>query len=236
MGLDGWITIGVIALMLVGLVQERLTPDTLVLGAVALLAVLGVLEPREVIGGFASQSVLAVAALYVIAGAMRSTGALQDLSQRVLGPARNERSAVSRLGGFTTVSSAFLNNTPIVAMLLPATLGWAKQHAISPSKLLIPLSYAAIAGGVCTLIGTSTNLLVHDLLLQRGLPGFGMFELSFVGVPCAAVALLYLVTICPRLIPDRVGARISAEQTEREYLVEMRLESASPLVGNRFSI
>jgi di/tricarboxylate transporter len=229
--LDAWITIAVIGAMIVGLVQERLTPDVLVLGALALLLVLGVLDPDEALPGFASPTVITVAALFVLAAAMRKTGALEMLSARVFGDVRGLRAALLRLTAITSLASAFLNNTPIVAMLLPGVLSWARRMRLSPSKLLIPLSYAAIAGGVCTLIGTSTNLVVHGLLQERGLPGFGMFELTFVGLPCVIVVIAALTLFAPRLLPDRLGTHAMPGGPPREYLVEMDLRGPSPLIG-----
>lgn len=228
---DAWITVAVIVAMFVGLLQERLSPDILVMGAVAILALTGVLQPGQVFAGFASPSVATVAALFVVAGAMRSTGALQDLSQQALGSGGTVRSALVRLTSVTTAASAFLNNTPVVAMLMPAVISWARRRRISPSKLLIPLSYAAIAGGVCTLIGTSTNLVVSNLLTDHQLPPFSMFELSRVGIPCAVVAILYLVLVAPRLLPDRMDSSADPESAARQYLVEMRLEAGAPLAG-----
>jgi di/tricarboxylate transporter len=229
--LDAWITLTVIAVMIVGLVQERLSPDALLLGALGLLLVSGVLDPAEALPGFASPTVITVAALFVLASAMRRTGALEMFTTRVFGDVRGLRRALLRVTGITGIASAFLNNTPIVAMLLPAVMTWGKRMRLSPSKLLIPLSYAAIAGGVCTLIGTSTNLVVHGLLRARGLPGFEMFELALVGVPCVLVVIAAVVFFAPRALPDRLAPLAGVGGSPREYLVEMTLQGPSPLVG-----
>lgn len=231
MSLDGWITLGIVGLMIVGLVQERLAPDVMVLGALVALVVLGVLDPAQALPGFANPSVITVGALFVIAGALRNTGGLEVVSSRVFGNVRRLRQALLRLTGVTTFASAFLNNTPIVAMFLPAVMTWAKRRQISPSKLLIPLSYAAIVGGVCTLIGTSTNLVVSGLLESRDLPGFAMFELSWVGIPCAVIALGFLVLLAPRYLPERVDVLRLAGEAQRHYLAEMLLQAPSPLIG-----
>jgi di/tricarboxylate transporter len=131
---------------------------------------------------------------------------------------------------FVTVYSAFLNNTPVVAMGIPAIRGWCKRHGVSPSKLLMPLSFASIFGGICTLIGTSTNLVVHGLLQSHGMPGFSFFELAWVGLPCAVVGLLYVIFIAPSMLRDRVDIR-AEEEEERAELVEVELAANSPLVG-----
>jgi di/tricarboxylate transporter len=231
LSLDGWITLGIVGLMIVGLVQERLAPDVMVLGALVALVVLGVLDPAQALPGFANPSVITVGALFVIAGALRNTGGLEVVSSRVFGNVRRLRQALLRLTGVTTFASAFLNNTPIVAMFLPVVMTWAKRRQISPSKLLIPLSYAAIVGGVCTLIGTSTNLVVSGLLESRDLPGFAMFELSWVGIPCAVIALGFLVLLAPRYLPERVDVLRLAGEAQRHYLAEMLLQAPSPLIG-----
>jgi len=230
-GIEAVLTAIVVGAMIVGLVQERLSPDVLVFGALVLLMLLGVVDQTTALRGFASPTVVTVAALFVLAGAMRRTGALHQISSVVMGSVHRERQALLRLTAVASVSSAFLNNTPIVAMFLPAVLAWCRQHRIAPSKLLIPLSYAAIVGGVCTLMGTSTNLLVSDLLRSRGFDGFGLFELGWVGVPCAGVALLFLASLAPRLLPERGATLEEAVEDPRHYFVEMVLTTDSPLVG-----
>jgi di/tricarboxylate transporter len=130
-----------------------------------------------------------------------------------------------------TFMSAFLNNTPIVATFLPAVADWAKRQRISVSKLMMPLSYAAIFGGTCTLIGTSTNLVVDGLLKsQLHLSGFGFFELTWIGIPCAVVGILYVLIASHWLLPERRPAMAQLENP-REYTVEMMVEPGSPLAG-----
>jgi di/tricarboxylate transporter len=128
-------------------------------------------------------------------------------------------------------ASAFLNNTPLVAMFIPTIRDWALRHRISPSKFMMPLSYAAIFGGVCTLIGTSTNLVVNGLYQQSCNRSLEMFELAWVGIPCAIVSTLYMVTVGFRLLPDRRDLSLDFESSGREYLLEMKLLPDSPLVG-----
>ena len=227
---DAAVTLLVVGLMIVGLVQERLTPDSLVLGALVVLVVAGVVRPEEALPGFASPSMISVGALFVVAAGMRNTGALEIVAARLFGSARSLGQTTLRLAGVTSFASAFMNNTPIVAMLLPTVLGFAKRSRLSPSKLLIPLSYAAVVGGVCTLVGTSTNLVVSGLLEAEGMPGFGMFELAWVGVPCALFTILFLALLAPRYLPERIDV-LERAGAQREYMVELRLEPGSPLVG-----
>lgn len=154
------------------------------MAAVVVLAVAGILKPGEAFGGFANSAVIMVGALFIVAAALRETGALEFVSQRFLGAVRSEWVALCCIATVATVASAFLNNTPIVAMLLPLILDWCRKHNVAPSKLLIPLSFCTVLGGGCTLIGTSTNLVMNGLMLQQGLPPLGFFEL--VGRACRA--------------------------------------------------
>jgi di/tricarboxylate transporter len=148
----------------------------------------------------------------------------------VLGRPTSERRALARLVVPVAALSGFMNNTPLVATFLPAVLTWAKRIQVSPSKLLIPLSYAAVVGGTLTLIGTSTNLVVDGLLRADNRPALGFFEIGLIGLPATLAALAYLLTIAPRLLPARVGAS-GLFANAKEYTVEMMVEPSGPLVG-----
>ena len=188
--------------------------------------------PAQGLAGFANPAVATIGALFVVAAAVQRTGALHGVSDGLFGRSRALRPVLLRLTGITTVASAFLNNTPIVAMFMPVVMTWARRAGISPSKLLIPLSYAAIAGGVCTLIGTSTNLVVSGMLQNvAGQAPFGMFELTLVGAPLALVVIFAVAALGPRILPARVDVLDEAGGTQREYLLEMRVGEDSPLVG-----
>lgn len=228
---DAWLTLGTIALMVIGLMAEVFTPDVLVAGALITLLFLGILTPEEAFQGFSNPAMITVGALFIVARAMSSTGALDVLSSKVLGEVKTTRGALFRMTGVTAVLSAFLNNTPIVAMFIPVIDGWCRRRGISPSKLLIPLSYSAILGGVCTLIGTSTNLLVSGLLVERGMEPLGMWELTPIGLPVACVGIMMVVLLGPKLLPDRGDPLAEAEAHRREYMVDMALQGGSPLVG-----
>jgi di/tricarboxylate transporter len=174
---------------------------------------------------------LTVAVMYVIAAGLRESGALHLLVEHVFGHSKSLRTAQLRIMLPVTLMSAFVNNTPVVASFIPAVLDWARKHRFSPSKFMIPLSYAAIFGGTCTLIGTSTNLIVNGLLLDTpGQRGMGFFELAWVGVPCVVVGFLYVLIFSGTLLPTRL-APLERLKNAREYTVEMRVESGSPLVG-----
>ncbi|HKK27446.1 MAG TPA: SLC13 family permease [Gemmatimonadota bacterium] len=227
---DAAITLAVVALAIAALAREVLSPDLILFGALLVLVAAGVVSMEQALTGFSNPVLLAIAGLLIVAAGLRATGALEAVSDAVLGRSRSVRQALARMTGSTVVASAFLNNTGIVAMGIPAVTRWARRRGVAPSRLLIPLSYASILGGVCTLIGTSTNLVVDGLLKSHGLTGLGFFELAAVGVPVAAVGLVYLVGVAPRLLPDRREAEADA-QAAREYLTEMELSSPSPLIG-----
>ncbi|MDP2529450.1 MAG: SLC13 family permease [Candidatus Palauibacterales bacterium] len=230
MSLDAAITLAVVALTIVALAREVLSPDVLLFGALVVLVAAGVLDFEAALRGFSNPVLLTIAGLLVVAAGLKVTGALEVVTDLVLGTARTLRQALARLTGTTVVASAFLNNTAIVAMGIPVATRWSRRRGIAPSRVLIPLSYASILGGLCTLIGTSTNLVVDGLMKGHGLAELGFFELARIGVPIAVVGLVYLVLAGPALLPDRSQVEADAESARR-YLAEMRLTSPSPLIG-----
>ncbi len=234
-----WFTLGVVGLVFWGLVRNR-APDALLLGAVVLCALAGIISPKEALAGFSNAGMLTVGALYVVAAGLRETGALGILGSWMFGRIRTERGALARLSLSVPAMSAFLNNTPIVAMFIPVITDWCRKNRVSVSRLLIPLSYLSIFGGTCTLIGTSTNLVVNGLMLERwnldpatyeNLKPMGLFELSAVGVPYAIFGILYLVLVGRRLLPDRKPFLEDIEATAREYLANLRIQPGCRLVG-----
>ena len=223
-------TLVVVALTITAISREILSPDVLLFGALVVLLIAGVIDVDVGLAGFGNPAVATVAALFVVAGGLRATGALEVAARKVLGGTRSLRGALARLTVSTAAFSAFVSNTPIVAMAVPTVNSWAQRNRISPSKFLIPVSYASILGGMCTLIGTSTNLVSDGLLRDYGLAGFGFFELAAVGVPCAVVGIAYLVLVSPALLSDRVAIQTVGEEV-RKYLAEMVLSDPSPLIG-----
>ncbi|QDU55772.1 SLC13 family permease [Aeoliella mucimassa] len=231
MGLDAWITVAVVLAMFVALLRNLAPPDLLFVMGAAILALTGVITTKEAVAGFSNTGMLTVGFLFVVAAGLRETGVLNHVGMRLLGSSSDDRSVLKRLAAVVIPSSAFLNNTPIVAMLMPVVVDWCRQRRVSPSKLLIPLSYLAILGGTCTLIGTSTNLVVHGLMLQHGLPGMGLFELGAVGLPYAVVGVIYMLTIGRRLLPERTELLEQLGNSRREYVVEMLVQPGSKLLG-----
>lgn len=231
MGVDAWVTIGVVSALSAALLRNLAPPDLLFVLATAVLALTGVITTQDAFAGFSNSGMLTVAFLFIVAAGLRETGVLNHVGTRLLGGAPDERNVVRRLAAVVIPASAFLNNTPIVAMLMPVVLDWCRQRQVSPSKLLIPLSYLAILGGTCTLIGTSTNLVVHGLMLQHDMPGMGLFELGWVGLPYAVVGVLYLLLVGNRLLPERTELLEQLGRSRREYVVEMLVQPGSALVG-----
>jgi di/tricarboxylate transporter len=225
-----WTTVGVLAAVTGFLMFTRVGPDLILLGALTLLLTFGVIGPADALAGFANEGMATVAVLFVVAAGLRETGAMALVVQQTLGRPKTIVGAQARMMFPVAAMSAFLNNTPIVAMMLPVIDDWSRRTRISPSKLMIPLSYATILGGLCTLIGTSTNLVVNGLLVNAGLPGQGLFDMTWLGLPCCVVGLLYILAMSPWLLPDRKPAAAELEDP-RSYTVEMLVEPGSGLIG-----
>ena len=230
LGWQAWATLGVVGVVIGLLMFTRLSPDIILLGGLVLLLTAGILTPQEAFSGVSNPGVITVAVLFGVAAALRETGVIGLLVRHLLGRPKSLMSARVRIMFPVAVISAFLNNTPVVATLMPAIADWAKQTRMPVSKLLLPLSYAAIFGGMCTLVGTSTNLVVNGLLIQAGNPSLNMFDITRVGVPCALAGLAYMIVFSQWLLPNRRSA-IRLMDNPREYTVEMLVDAASSLVG-----
>lgn len=226
-----WFTLGLLVLMLGGLLRFAHLSDAIFLGGLTALGLAGIITPKEALAGFSNAGMITVAALFVVASGLRETGALDAFGRRILGLPGGERSVLIRLCTPIAGISAFLNNTTIVAMTMPAVVDWCRKHRIAASRLLIPLDFATIAGGMCTLIGTSTNLVVHGLMINSGLHGFGFFELAAIGIPITIVTIAYLTFVTPKLLPERQELLERLEAARREFLVEMRVEPDCALIG-----
>jgi len=221
--------VAVLLFTLFVLVKNLLSPEKVFLLACGVLFISGVLPPELALSGFSNIGVFTIAALYVVVGALRESGATQLLRRYLVGQPKSQAHAINRILPVTTVLSAFVNNTPIVAMFTNLVQGISKRYSIRLSSILIPISYASIFGGMCTLIGTSTNLVVDGLVKAQGLPGFTLFELAYLGVPIAIVGLLYLKFVAPHLLPNRESA-IEQFEHVREYMVELVIQPNSELV------
>lgn len=238
MSFDAWVTVTVLTALFAALAFSRAPTDLLILGALTLLFVFGVIGIQDALSGFSNEGMITVAVLYVVVAGLQESGGLGLFAPYLFGRPKTLGGAQLRMMSAAASVSAFLNNTAVVAMLLPAVSDWAKKLRLSPSKLMIPLSYAAIFGGICTLIGTSTNLVVNGLLLsyarERGLAefagGIAMFEITKIGLPAAAVGILFVVLSQRYLLKERKPP-MDQLSDPREYTVEMLVEPGSPLVG-----
>jgi len=198
------------------------------------LVLLGVLAPQEATAGFASPALLTIAAVFVVSAGLTRTGVITYVGNRLIAYSRgDDRRLLLIVMVSIAIFSGFINNTAVVAMFLPLMLGIANRFGMSPSKLLIPLSYASILGGTTSLIGTSTNLLVHGLMEAEGIEGIGMFEITPVGLVYAAVGITYLFFVGRLLLPDRgtVTSYMQGQRNTGEYMTEVQVPEGSELVG-----
>lgn len=241
MAWEGWVTLITVLLMAFALLRNMAGPDVVLLGGLTLLMSLSLVSdkfpsPAVAVAGYGNEGLITIAVLFVVAEGLSLTGAMTLISGPLLGRPRTVFGAQLRLMGPTAVMSAFLNNTPIVAMFIPMVNDWCKKTGLNPSKLFIPLSYAAIMGGTCTLIGTASNLIIQGLVFdaQQGghLKGveIGMFTISAVGVPAAIVGTLYLSLVSYKMLPDR-GTQAIDLADARRYTVEMLVEAGSAIDG-----
>lgn len=232
---DAWITLAVLIATVVALATERLPAPVTLLTAVVSLLLLGVVDESQALSGLSNPAPATIAALYVIAGAAEATGALGFITDRALSGGQgasngSERKPLARLLIPTTLASGLVANTPLVGLLAPRTAAWARRTGRSPSRFLMPLSYAAILGGLITVIGTSTNLVVSGMLEDRGMDPIGFFEITPVGLPIAVAGIAVLVMFGPALVPNRAPTQDSLEATAREFSIEMRVVEGGPMV------
>jgi len=231
MGWEGWYSIAVITLCFSMLALTRYSPDIILVGGLTLLLLAGVLSPEQALSGLANEGMVTVGVLYIVVAGLRETGGIGWIVHSVLGRPRSLQHAQIRLMAPVAAMSAFLNNTPVVAMFIPAANDWAKRNRLSVSKLMIPLSYASIVGGTCTLIGTSTNLVVNGMLIKEtNSAGLAMLEIAWVGIPVMFIVFIFILLFSKWLLPERVPA-ISRYDDAREYTVEMLVEKGSVLSG-----
>jgi di/tricarboxylate transporter len=234
------VTLVVVSLVLVALARNLAGTDVILTGGAITLMTLSAISdrfpsPTEFAAGFGNEGVLTVAVLFVVAAGLTETGAMAMVTERLLGRPKTTTDAQLRMMAPVTTFSAFLNNTPVVAMFIPVINDWCKRAGLSPSKLFIPLSYAAVLGGTCTLIGTSTNLVVQGLMIQSQrtdptMPTMGMWTITPVGLTAAVAGIAFILLFSQRLLPERRTGRTNFSDP-REYTVEMLVEPGSAIVG-----
>nr|WP_240333670.1 SLC13 family permease [Salinibacter ruber] len=231
LSLNAWITVAVVMGVVGALMADVGRPDLVLLSGLSVLLVSGVVSPDQAFAGFSNAAVLTVGALYVVAGGVQHTDALSALDRVLFADTTRLGPVLARFMVPTSVLSGLLNNTPIVAMLTPRLQEWADAQNIPASKLMIPLSYAAITGGMMTLIGTSTNLIVAGLMEAEGYDPLSLFDVTWVGVPAALVVMAYFVLGGHRLLPDRGTSAPAAERRLGQNMFEVTVTAPAPIVG-----
>lgn len=237
LGWTAWFTLGVIVFMLALLATGRFGADIVMMGAVLMLLLAGIVTPQESVAGFSNTGVLTVGFLYVLATGLKETGAMTLLTARLLGRPRSVLGAQARLIAPVMVLSAFVNNTPLVAAFMPVVAEWGRRIGVPVSRLFMPLSFAAILGGVCTLIGTSTNLVVGSLIVEHNRMGasppleeWHLWSIAPVGIPVAVAGVIYMLLAGRALLKDRSHRGTPTEQARR-YMTAMAVPQGSPIVG-----
>ncbi len=219
--------------MTICLVFELLETELAVFSSLLLLIIGGGVSVNEAFAGFSNPGVLTVGFLYVVASSLHATGVIDKVSSHMFGNSGNSvPNKLKRILFPVAGLSAFLNNTPIIAMLIPAVKAWCRRNNFSSSKFLIPISFAAILGGTCTLIGTSTNLVIHGMLISRGYDGFSFFELALVGVPVTIFGILVISFYLHKFLPDRKEAIVELGEHTREFVVELKVNKNYPHIGS----
>ena len=232
-GLDAWITIGTVLTMFSVLLFTKLRSDIVFLMAIGVLYLTGVLDTKEALSGISQTSVVVVGVLFVVIAGLTHTGVLQWIVKNLLGTPETYPKAVVRLMLPVAALSSFLSNTTVVALFVNIVKMWSKKLGITPSKLLIPLSYASGMGGVCTLIGTPPNLIISGLYEEQTGQAMNIFATTIPGLFCLAVGVLSIIAM-RRLLPNRKSPEEEFEDTG-EYTVEMLVPSDNPNIGKSFS-
>lgn len=230
LGYEKYVVLASIIFMVWMLFREQMRAGILLFSIVVLFLALGILTPNEVLAGFSNRGMITVALLFLVSEGVRRSDALGTI-MRYIFPSKEHssvRKGLTYIMSVVTFGSAFLNNTPIVVIFIPHIKAWARRVGLPLKKFLIPLSYAAILGGICTLIGTSTNLVVHALMLGAGMEGFTMFELGYVGAPIAIVGTIYMIFIGARLLPDDTIDEVDGLASRGKYHI------VEAVIGPRF--
>lgn len=232
MTVKAFVTLLILAAAMYGFVSEKFAPDVTSLLALLSLLLTGVLTPYEAFSGFSHPATISVAAVLVLSAGVERTGALTYIARRLLTPQGNSELTLTIVIMVTIGSiSAFINNTAAVAIFIPVVMEVCRRTAVSPSRVLMPMSHAATFGGMCTLIGTSTNLVAHEFALSYGLRGFSMFELGKVGVPMLVVGFAYMLFVGRRFLPRTQPGDVLTMQLGERYVSELIVEPDSAWVG-----
>ncbi len=225
------ITLLVVIYMIISLFAGHQRTIVIYAISITILGLCGIISSKEILQGFANEQIAIILLLIIIGNVIHKSGLIELIFNPLFKNITTEKGFLTRLLFFVSSFSSFFNNAPLVAMLMPYISSWSTKNNVNQSKLLIPLSYAAILGGSATLIGTSTNLLLNGMLIETGHPSMGIFEFSYVGVPMILFGIIYLLTVGVKLLPNRPSPVKFFGKNKREYLVEVFVAENSPLHG-----
>ena len=219
---------------LILLISEKISVDKTAMGIMVVLSLTGILTPKEAVAGFANPAVITVAAMFLLSHGLIRTGAVEFVTELLLKFSKaNKTYAYILILVSVAIASAFINNTPVVVLFIPIVMGLSCECDFSPSKILIPLSYVSILAGTCTLIGTSTNIIVSDLSTLAGYAPLSMFELGKIGIPIALLGIVFLFFVSPKLMPGRTAPVCELDEGKsNKYIAELIVPEGSPLIGN----
>lgn len=225
----------VLVFIIVSLYTELIGPAFTFIIGIVVLGLFNILTPKEIMNGFGNDQVAVILMLLLLGDIIRKTDLIDSLLDRVFQNTKTYKGFLSRMTFLVGGMSAFMNDTPLVAIMMPYVRNWSKRNHIKPSKLLIPLSYAAILGGSATLIGTSTNLIMNGMVkdpsIIPGLQPIGLFAFTVAGLPMIIIGSLYLILFSNRLLPERMDAMSNFSSESREYMVEAEIRPGSNIIG-----
>lgn len=221
--------------MLVALYQEWSQPSLIFLLAVIIFYFAGIINIQDILQGLSNESIILIFLLIIISEVIKKTAIIGFVVNRLLKPNLSYKGFLTRMVSGVSFFSAWINNTPLVAFLMPYIYEWARKKGISPSKVLLPLSYAAIMGGTITLIGTSTNLVVNGLAMEAGFPSLHLFDFIYVGIPITVIGTIYLIFAGSKLLPNRENVLSELEDISRAYMIETVVPPLSGFTGKTIS-